>query len=265
MWFSIQVILAVVGVLILWLGHIPIAGRLVRNPIANLVGMILASTLPLSVTVLVLLSLLGGSAATPATSPEDAYRLALESYGWIQPALVFAAVLLAGGLTWLGLQQQQELPPLLHDPLGKDVEAGRPHTALGQPPFNDRLATEAIGACPVHDTQELPPEVKTYTAPPDQIPDQIAALGQAECVFASRESSWWGHQPTSYALFRQGLVILQGDDFTLLPFSAMHQLQGNRLLLVDGSTWPLQSTVEHYPHLLQLLEHRIRNRATAKL
>ncbi|MFQ3593201.1 MAG: hypothetical protein SNJ82_08435 [Gemmataceae bacterium] len=262
MWFGIEVIMAVVGVILVLTGKIPVGGQTVRNPIATLTGMVLASALPLSVTLLVVLSFREVYLMQEVVAPEEAYRGALETYWWVYPVSVFSALSLAGGLIWLGLQQEQELPPLVNETI--NPEAMRQRAAEVVATHHDHLAQEPI-CSRIPNEEDLPPEVKTYTAPPEQIPEEIAALGQAECVFASQETLWWGRKPTSYALFRQGLVILHGDDFTLIPFSAMQQLEGQTLCLTDGSRQLLNARVEHHAHLLQLIQQRLMSRATANV
>lgn len=262
MWFGLQVVLAFFGVLFVLFGKIPVGGRTIRNPIASLVGMVLASALPLTVVLTLGIGMREMIVLPPEGRPEDGYQLVLKMYWWLHPSILLLSLGLALGLGWIGLQQEQELPPLVNETI--NPEAMRQRAAEVVSKHSDRLSREPIWAR-IPTDEELPPEVKTYTAPPEQVPDEIAALGQADCVFAAREGGWWGSKPTSYALFRQGLVILQGDDFTLVPFSAMTVLEGNKLQLVDGSTRQLNANVEHHAHLLQLIQQRLASRATAEV
>jgi hypothetical protein len=262
MWFGLQIVLAAAGVLFVLFGKIPVGGRTIRNPIASLVGMVLASALPLSVLLVFAIGFREMILQPVEGRPEDAYSLVLENYWWLQPSILFGSLGLALGLGWIGLQQEEELPPLVNETINPEAMRQRAAEVVSQ--HSERLSREPIWSR-IPTDEELPPEVKTYTAPPDQVPDEIAALGQADCVFAARETGWWGGKPTSYALFRQGLVVLQGDDFTLVPFSAMTTLEGDRLHLVDGSTRQLQANVEHRAHLLQLIQQRLVGRATAEV
>jgi hypothetical protein len=261
MWFAIQIVLAVMGVVVLLVGVVPLGARTIRNPIASLIGLVLTLALPFTVVLLMILTAAETAQNTEALGLDRAYQLALEPYEWVRPAVLFASLALAGGLAWLGLQQEEELPPLINETINPDAlrqraaEVVASHsTGLTPEPMWSRIPQE----------DDLPPEVRQFTAPPDSIPDEIAELGAAECLFpaqTNRLSTWWQREPpTSYALFRQAVVAIQGDTFTLIPWSAIQSLTDWTLQTRDGWTHDLNPHVEHAAHLQLLLQQRLASR-----
>jgi hypothetical protein len=174
------------------------------------------------------------------------------------------SLIIGCGLAWLGLQQEKELPPLINETINPDAmrkraaEVVASHTAgLTNEPMWSRIPQD----------EELPPEVRQYTAAADSIPDEIAEMGVAECVFAAQTgglSSWWkGEKPATYALYRQAIVVIQGDDFIRIPWSAVHSLEGRTLQTQDGWAIDLSPNVEHATHLQLLIQQRLATRQAA--
>jgi hypothetical protein len=118
MFISVQVALMVVGLFIMSRGRFTIGGREVGNPVASLVGMILAAQLPAALLIGIVLGLIDGPSAPPVVIPTRAgqppvvsnvvaARPANDNW-WVDPLVTCGAVLAAAGLTALALRAANE-------------------------------------------------------------------------------------------------------------------------------------------------------------
>src|SRR4051794_34262406 len=110
MLFFAQVLLALVGIGILLLGKLPLGDREVPKPLASLIGLVLAVSMPLTVVLIVLFSA-PDMAKHAKLGLDKAYHLATEGYWWIRPVMMLLSLGTAGGLAYIGLSNEQQPLP----------------------------------------------------------------------------------------------------------------------------------------------------------
>lgn len=115
MFIGIQVGLVVVGLFIMSRGRFSVGGREVSNPVASLVGIVLAGQLPFALLISIVLGLTDGPATTAVPIPTRAGQPAVfspvasarstDDNWWVDPLVTCGAVLAAAGLTALALRE----------------------------------------------------------------------------------------------------------------------------------------------------------------
>jgi len=119
MFIGIQAALVVIGLFIMVRGRFSIGGREVSNPVASLVGIILAAQLPLALLIGIVLRLTDGPTATTsvqiptrAGQPVQVVNVpvphAVDENWWVDPLITCVAVLAAAGLTAMALREANE-------------------------------------------------------------------------------------------------------------------------------------------------------------
>jgi hypothetical protein len=119
MFIGVQIALVVVGLFIMSRGRFSVGGREVGNPIASLVGIVLAGQLPFALLVGIVLSLTDGPPAmtamqipTRAGQPVQFVNVPVSQpaneYWWVDPLITCGAVLAAAGLTAMALREANE-------------------------------------------------------------------------------------------------------------------------------------------------------------
>ena len=97
MFIGIEVMLAIVGLAVLFRGRFEIGDREVANPVATLVGLVLTAQLPLALFFDIVMRL-------TADIGEEA-----DANWWIHPLFTCAAVLTAAGITAAALRADDEV------------------------------------------------------------------------------------------------------------------------------------------------------------
>jgi Na+-driven multidrug efflux pump len=137
MFLAVQIVLVVVGLVILTRGRFQVAGQTVVNPIASLVGIILTAQLPLALLLGIVLTLTdeapaaaagqpagpvvvpyqppGQPIVVPPATPAAAKADPTAAYWWVDPLITCLAVVMAAGLTGIGLRSDGEADELFAD------------------------------------------------------------------------------------------------------------------------------------------------------
>jgi hypothetical protein len=115
---AIQVGLLVAGLVIMSRGKYGIAGRVVTNPIASMVGIILAAQLPIALLISIILGLTEGSSDPPVVVPTRAGSAeavqtvaaprSASDHWWVDPLITCGALVMAAGLTAIAMQSAEE-------------------------------------------------------------------------------------------------------------------------------------------------------------
>jgi hypothetical protein len=119
MFIGIQFVLVVVGLFIMSRGRFSIGDREVGNPVASLVGIVLAAQLPLALLVSIVLGLTDAPPVTKAVQvptragqPVQVVHVPVPGSAndnwWVDPLITCGAVLVAAGLTAIALRAANE-------------------------------------------------------------------------------------------------------------------------------------------------------------
>jgi hypothetical protein len=118
MFLAVQIALLVVGLYVMSRGRFEIGGREVGNPIASMVGIILAAQLPIALLISIVLGLTEGPTAEPIAVPTRAGEAApvvtvagprsADDNWWVDPLITCGALVLAAGLTGIALRSADE-------------------------------------------------------------------------------------------------------------------------------------------------------------
>jgi hypothetical protein len=268
MLFYIQVVVALAGVGILLLGRIPVGDKEVRNPLASLIGLILAVALPLTVLFVGLLSASETLRLAKTVGLDKAYQMATGTYWWVRPLMMLLSLGAAGGLAFVGLRSEAEPMPLPADPVAPSQALEKTEAILGH---RDGIVSAAPAWTKTNEApEELPPVVGRYHAAGKNIPPEVEALGNAEKLFRPSTvgglAAWWaGRKPITVLLFRQAFVTVTGDDFVVVPFNAVESITGRTLKTCDGQKVELTSHVEGADRLEQIVRTRVGDRLLADI
>jgi hypothetical protein len=122
MFLAVQIALLAVGLYVMSRGRFEIGGREVANPIASMVGIILAAQLPIALLISIVLGLTDGPAANPVAVPTRAGEAApvatvaaprsADDNWWVDPLITCGALVLAAGLTGIALRSADETEDL---------------------------------------------------------------------------------------------------------------------------------------------------------
>jgi hypothetical protein len=115
MFIGIQLALVAVGLFIMSRGRFSVGDREVGNPVASLIGIVLAGQLPLALLVGIVLSMCGEPPTTKAVQvptragqPVQIVNVAVggstDENWWVDPLITCGAVLVAAGLTAMALR-----------------------------------------------------------------------------------------------------------------------------------------------------------------
>jgi hypothetical protein len=122
MFLAIQVVLLAVGLVIMSRGKYEIAGRVIVNPIASLVGIILAAQLPIALIAWMVLWTSEPAAPTVAvpTRAGEAAPVAnvapprsVNENWWVDPLITCGALLAAAALTGIAMRTDSETEEVL--------------------------------------------------------------------------------------------------------------------------------------------------------
>jgi hypothetical protein len=117
MFLAILVTLAVIGMYVMTRGRFEIGNREISNPLASRVGIVLIAQLPIALAIGIVVGLTGepgGPAVaipTRAGEPVAAVTVAPrtgDEHWWVDPLITCGAVVLAAGLTGVGLKSADE-------------------------------------------------------------------------------------------------------------------------------------------------------------
>jgi hypothetical protein len=286
-----EILIALAALPILYLGWFKIGNRVVRNPMAFVIALLLVlqaiaprfiwfavrtnnarnefRKLQADVQAATQNREIGGEGIEVLN--EDQLN---ERYWYIDPVISGAFLLGAAVLTIISLASRdplvelavasQHLSNIAINPMASGVYPSL--TGAGRP--SGLLRTELLPLIdkPVNIPPDLPPEVNTYQGTKDSVPPEVFELGDATMLHGPVKRSFLGRMfqgppPPTYIIFKQALVIVIGDDFTVIPWSAIAELNSNYTLkTLDGQTFRLATEVEHFPKLFARLQKRIRER-----
>jgi hypothetical protein len=118
MFIAVQIILVAFGLIIMSRGRFRIGDREVSNPIASLVGIILAGQLPLALLIGIVLGFSDGANSTTVAIPTRAGQAQMSmtistprstaDYWWVDPLITCGAFLAATGLTAMALREAND-------------------------------------------------------------------------------------------------------------------------------------------------------------
>jgi hypothetical protein len=118
MFIAIQVALLVVGLYIMSRGRFDIGDRTVTNPVASLVGIVLAAQLPLALLIGIILGLTDSSgtntvqvptrAGTPVAVQVVAPPRSLDDNWWVDPLVTCSAILLSAAMIAIALRNEND-------------------------------------------------------------------------------------------------------------------------------------------------------------
>lgn len=133
MFIGVQVMLVVVGLFLMSRGRFSIGDREVGNPIASLVGIILAAQLPLALLIGIVLGLTDGPppptiviptrAGQPPAIPTVVATKQADDNWWVDPLVTCSAILVAAGLTGVALKSATETEAVLASLQPADLNA----------------------------------------------------------------------------------------------------------------------------------------------
>src|SRR5438067_439197 len=114
MFIAVQVALLVLGLYIMSRGRFAVGDREVANPLASVIGIVLAAQLPIALLIGIVLSLTAEPSAPPIALPTRAGEpvavvtvaapRSANDHWWVDPLITCGAIVFAAGLTALGLQ-----------------------------------------------------------------------------------------------------------------------------------------------------------------
>jgi hypothetical protein len=116
MFLAVQVGLVVAGLFILFRGKYEICGRVIANPIASLVGLVLTAQFPIAL-VLWFALWLSEPAPTPVAVPTRAgdpvatvavpeMKAVVDQFWWVDPFIACGSVIIAAALTAVALRNE---------------------------------------------------------------------------------------------------------------------------------------------------------------
>ena len=117
MFMGIQLAVVVVGVGIMARGRFAVGNREIANPMASLIGIILIVQLPIALLVSIALAIVDGPgpelqiptrAGEPVAVPKSATVRAAENNWWVDPLVTCGSILVAAGVTAIGLRTEDE-------------------------------------------------------------------------------------------------------------------------------------------------------------
>jgi hypothetical protein len=122
MFLAVQVALLIVGLIVMTRGRFEVAGREVTNPIASMVGIILAAQMPIALLIGIILGLTDGPSAPAVTVPTRAGEpVAAQTVAaprspndnwWVDPLITCGAFVLAAGLTGIAMRSADDAADL---------------------------------------------------------------------------------------------------------------------------------------------------------
>jgi hypothetical protein len=118
MFIAIQVALLIAGLYIMSRGRFEIGDRTVNNPVASLVGIVLAAQLPLALLIGIVLGLLDGPgtntvqiptrAGTPVQVQVNAPSRSNDDNWWVDPLVTCGAIVLSAAMIAIALRTENE-------------------------------------------------------------------------------------------------------------------------------------------------------------
>jgi hypothetical protein len=118
MFIAVQIALLVLGLYIMTRGRYEFAGREVTNPMASMVGIVLVGQLPIALLISIVLGLTAEPSTPPMTLPTRAGEVApsvtvaaprsTNDFWWVDPLITCGALMLAAGMTAVGLTAAHE-------------------------------------------------------------------------------------------------------------------------------------------------------------
>jgi hypothetical protein len=135
MFIAIQVMLLVVGLYIMSRGRFDIGDRTVGNPVASLVGIVLAAQLPVALLIGIVLGLTDGPGAnavqvpTRAGSPVPVQAIApsrsIDDNWWVDPLVTCSAIVLCSAMIAISLRNENDTDDVYASLSPADGEAAR--------------------------------------------------------------------------------------------------------------------------------------------
>jgi hypothetical protein len=118
MFLAVQLALLAAGLYIMIRGRYVIGGREVTNPMASMVGIVLIAQMPIALLISIILGLTAEPTTPPITLPTRAGEVAPTvavaaprtgaEYWWIDPLITCGALVMAAGMTAVGLTASHE-------------------------------------------------------------------------------------------------------------------------------------------------------------
>jgi hypothetical protein len=278
-----QVPIALLGILLMYLGWFKFGRTMVRNPYAFVIGLLLVLQLALPTLIWFVagLSSIGDSfrqvqaTFAPDHDPEEANA---EDQAQATRSLIITGVImgfcLLGALIMLiiALRQPDVYADLAMAQAGVISTASGEYvvTKTGQLPQLRPPETLPLVDRPVEKTPDLPPEVNTYRGTAQSVPLEVIELGEAHHLHKSlsqvRLPFTRAPKTPTYIVFKQAVVLVQGDDFTVIPWSALQEVNANdTIVTTDGQQFELARNVANFKRLHEKLQRRVRERALPPL
>ncbi len=255
MLLAFNVFLALVGLALLVIGRIRFGRREFGPPMSSLAAVILLAPLPLSIWAYTTARAAEFMARTRPNVPPPA------DYTWVPLVVTLVCLALAGLVIALGFitGKDEDLPSADAPVAPSDLLQKAPRAAStafrasASAAWNTNFPDER----PPQETAPAPRHVQRVKAAGDALPEEVEALGTAEKLYRHKGLlRWLGVGVPAYVVYPGALVIAQGDDYAVVPWSLAESFDG-ATLKAGGEDFPISSWVNDAERLRRTVRERL--------